>query len=253
MKKLIGAAFALALLSTTAFAEWALPEMNKQIDETNWIVEAGKDGDAVCAATTIDKERRLLLTSYHCIMGVDDRINGPNYQRGDIFVIQRQYEGYSVVKEVRYAASSIDLGIPTSSLSYMVRSLEEKYDLTVLQIRDTTVKLPSQVKIAKENPKYRGERVYIVGNASGQDGTLTVGHISNLHRTIIINGRTSETIQVSGGMSGGMSGGGAFNGEGELFGVNHAVNAHENYMGYVIPVEHIRDFLTKTVGLPKGD
>lgn len=234
MREIIrGAIVALTMMvtATIAFAAWDIDKMNSHIDDTNWIV------DEICSGTTLDAANRLIITNYHCVKESYDRYNGQNLKKGDLFLSQRIYDDYSVVKEIKYSAKII--------------AMEPRLDLAILQIRDETAVLTGELKFAPDTYKVkRGEKVFIVGNPTGQDGTLVVGYVSSLARTIFMNPQVSfQYFQVSGGLAGGVSGGSVYNESGEFIGIPSAATPAANFIGFVTPLSVIKKWLISS-GLP---
>lgn len=214
------------VMAAAARADWPLDVMNKHIDQTNWIL------DNQCSATTFDKTHRLLLTNWHCVSMAEKRDNGQNYADGSIFVTQRTYDNFSVVKEITYVAELV-VANPIA-------------DLAVVRIRDEKAILTEESKLSISDDLIRGSKVLLVGNPQMQDGTLVVGYISSSARTLKIEGTSRKYFQVSGGVAGGASGGAVYNENGELIGVTAAASQSATYIGFAIPISVIREFLTRT-------
>lgn len=221
--KAILAALLLLVSTSVALADWPLDKMNKQIEETNWIL------DNQCSGTTIDSLNRLILTNWHCVRGTSGRNNGPNFEPGDVFVSQRIYEDFSVIKEVTYAADVI--------------FIDPVADVAFLRIRDKSVKLPSMASIEMTDTLVRGQKVYMVGNPQMQDNTLVVGYVSSPARLLAIEGTSRKYFQVSGGITGGASGGAAYNEDGKFIGITAAGSPQAIYIGFAVPISVIRPLL----------
>src|SRR5262249_25360246 len=84
-----------------------------------------------------------------------------------------------------------------------------------------------------------GETVVAVGNAYGYDHTVTVGVISALGRDVSLNKevRYRSLIQTDASINPGNSGGPLLNLSGELVGVNVAIRAGAQGIGFAIPVD----------------
>lgn len=231
------AALALIFSTSAAHAEWTLKEINSYIDNTNWIL------DDSCSGTTISAKDRLVLTNFHCVVQSKNRVKGENYRQSDVYLSRRTYKDYSVVKEETYAAEVIGVDIGN--------------DLALLQIRDTSIFLFSEAKIPAEKYEYiRGQKVYLVGNPSMMDNSLIIGYVSSVARTIymprIVGGSDKDAIapyryiQVSGGVFGGASGGSVYDEEGNFIGVTAATTNGATYIGFAIPVDVVKTFLTQS-------
>jgi serine protease Do len=84
-----------------------------------------------------------------------------------------------------------------------------------------------------------GESVVAVGNAYGYEHTVTRGIISALHRAVQVNDAQyyDDLIQTDASINPGNSGGPLLNIDGELIGINVAVRAGAQGIGFAIPVD----------------
>ncbi len=84
-----------------------------------------------------------------------------------------------------------------------------------------------------------GESVIAVGNAYGYDHTVSNGIVSALHRSVQINETQSyeDLIQTNADINPGNSGGPLMNIDGDLIGINVAVRAGANGIGFSIPID----------------
>lgn len=229
----------LIMFSNLAVAqEWTLDQMNRLIDQTNFVVNRG------CSGTLISVEERLILTNYHCIdqnvsfiereeadtNGYARKVRVRRY--ADVTVEQHGYEGFDKVSTSQYVAEII--------------AEDKKVDLAILRIKGT---IPHRIasRILPNNMKItRGERVYTVGNPAGNDATLLEGIVSNLNRTFQFPWTGNEKlamIQFSGGIYGGNSGGALYNSSGYLIGVPAAGHSAATFIGLAIPISVVREFM----------
>jgi serine protease Do len=86
-----------------------------------------------------------------------------------------------------------------------------------------------------------GETVIAIGNAYGYDHTVTVGVVSALNRDVTLNKdmRYKSLIQTDASINPGNSGGPLVNIQGELIGVNVAIRAGAQGIGFAIPVDNM--------------
>jgi len=84
-----------------------------------------------------------------------------------------------------------------------------------------------------------GESVIAVGNAYGYDHTVSNGIISALHRSVQINEAQSyeDLVQTNADINPGNSGGPLMNIDGDIIGINVAVRAGANGIGFAIPID----------------
>jgi hypothetical protein len=222
MKFFSTALLALALMTGSAFAYWPLKDMNKHIEDTNWIVEDR------CSGTTVNAALKIILTNWHCISTPGN--GGQNINSTHFFVKQVKYQNFSIVKSISYATT--------------VGFISPSVDLAILHIEDEDVTLTTEAVFEKDDTLLRGAKVYLVGNPEMQDGSLVVGSISAPARLVTIDKVSRPYFQVSGGITGGFSGGSVYNENGKLIGVTSAVSHRSNFIGFAVPGEIIKGFLT---------
>lgn len=238
MRRLILAA---AMLLTGAIAPamaWDSAAMNKQIDQTNFVVNSG------CSGTLIDTAGQYILTANHCVTDQYETIEREKIDENGIVtkekvrrlkpgtVKQIFFHGASEVRETTYRTKLI--------------GVSRDKDLALLQV---LAKLPNTAssKLACDNPK-RGDRVFVVGNPMGiLYSSVIPGMVSSIQRDYGLVGTgtedTESLLQISGGIIGGNSGGSVYNQSGDLIGVpvlGHRVN---EVIGFAVPLSAIKDFL----------
>lgn len=85
-----------------------------------------------------------------------------------------------------------------------------------------------------------GELAVAIGNPLGQElaGSVTVGYVSALNRTITADGRTYKLIQTDAAINPGNSGGALVNSKGEVIGINTVKISDEDVegIGFSIPI-----------------
>jgi serine protease Do len=86
-----------------------------------------------------------------------------------------------------------------------------------------------------------GETVIAIGNAYGYENTVTVGVVSAVSRDVTLNKEVSykALIQTDASINPGNSGGPLLNVYGELIGVNVAIRAGAQGIGFAIPVDSV--------------
>lgn len=238
MKKILYSIIFSFMAFSASASEWTLEQMNRVIDQTNFVVNRG------CSGTLISLEERLILTNYHCIdqnisfverdetdaNGYSKRVRVRRYS--EVTVEQHGYDGFARISTASYVAEIV--------------AEDKKVDLAIIRIKST---IPHQIasKILPDAMKIvRGERVYIVGNPAGNDATVVEGIISNLNRTFQLPWTGNERvamIQFSGGIYGGNSGGALYNSTGYLIGVPAAGHRDATFIGLAIPISTVKAFM----------
>lgn len=125
--------------------------------------------------------------------------------------------------------------------SYTARlvSRDLKTDLAIIKI-DADAKLPV-IEIGGSSDLMPGETVIAVGNAYGYEHTVTRGIVSALHRTVQVSDAQSyeDLIQTDASINPGNSGGPLLNIEGKMIGLNVAVRAGAQGIGFAIPADRV--------------
>lgn len=120
-----------------------------------------------------------------------------------------------------------------------VRGAEPDFDIALLAIEGAN-DLPS-VHLGDSNDILPGETVIAIGNPFGFSHTVTTGVVSALGRTIRSNnGAFTDLIQTDAAINPGNSGGPLLNLEGSLIGINTAVDARAEGIGFAIPINKAR-------------
>lgn len=112
-------------------------------------------------------------------------------------------------------------------------------DLAVIKI-DPPAPLPV-TPIGTSSDLMEGETVIAVGNAYGYEHTVTRGIISALHRAVQVSDAQfyDDLIQTDASINPGNSGGPLLNIDGEMIGINVAVRAGAQGIGFAIPVDKV--------------
>ena len=123
---------------------------------------------------------------------------------------------------------------------------DQKTDLAVLKI-DVDHDLPS-VKLGDSSRLEVGDWVIAIGNPFGLARTVTAGIVSAKGR-VIGSGPYDDFIQTDASINPGNSGGPLFNLAGEVIGINTAIVASGQGIGFAIPINMAKDLLPQ---LKKG-
>ena len=113
-------------------------------------------------------------------------------------------------------------------------------DLAVLKV-DADHALAA-IKIGTSSDLMVGETVITIGNAFGYENTVSVGIISALHRDVTLSDEQvyRNLIQTDACINPGNSGGPLINVDGELIGINVAVRAGAQGIGFALPIDEVK-------------
>ena len=99
------------------------------------------------------------------------------------------------------------------------------------------------------------EKVIAIGNAFGYQSTVTVGYISSLGRDVDANDTQSyrNLIQTDAAINPGNSGGPLVNLMGEVIGINVAIRAQAQRIGFAIPIDEARKSIARLMSVEQID
>ena len=136
------------------------------------------------------------------------------------------------------AASTIRVGLMDGrTFDAAVVGVDPDTDLALLSVEAKdlpTVPLGDEPRV--------GESVFAVGNPYGYDHTVTAGIVSARHRDLGI-GPYDDLLQTDASINPGNSGGPLFDMAGQLVGVNTAIHASGEGLGFAVPVPMLRAVL----------
>jgi serine protease Do len=118
---------------------------------------------------------------------------------------------------------------------------DPKTDLALIQVKSDG-SFPKPVPLGDSDGLRVGDWVMAVGNPFGLGHTVTIGIISAKGR-VIGAGPYDDFLQTDAAINPGNSGGPLFNLNGEIVGVNTAIVAHGQGIGFAIPINMAKDLL----------
>ncbi len=142
---------------------------------------------------------------------------------------------YHVVSDVRRIEVTLDDG---RSFVGDTVAFDAAADLAIVKI--PAAKPLSTIHIGTSSDLMVGESVIALGNAFGYEQTVTRGIISALGRDVQVSDTQSydDLIQTDASINPGNSGGPLLNIDGEMIGVNVAVRAGAQGIGFAIPIDN---------------
>ncbi len=157
---------------------------------------------------------------------------------------------HHVVDGVRQINVTLDGG-----RTYIARIVarDPETDLAIIHIKSPG-SLPV-VQFGTSDDLMPGETVIAVGNAFGYEHTVTRGIISALHRNVQVNETQQylDLIQTDASINPGNSGGPLLNIEGKMIGVNVAVRAGAQGIGFAIPIDKALDVAARILNIEEVD
>lgn len=139
--------------------------------------------------------------------------------------------------EVKVTVSGYDNAFPAK-----VVGTDKELDLAILKI-DAPKPLPT-AKLGNSDATRVGEWVVAIGNPYGLDHTVTVGVVSAKGRPVPVQDRIYKNLlQTDAAINPGNSGGPLLNLNGEVIGINTAVNAAGQGLGFAIPINTAKEVM----------
>ena len=146
--------------------------------------------------------------------------------------------------------SSNDVILPATLIG-----MDNESDLAVLKIKGSNYNYV-ELRDTNEAQIKLAEQAIAIGNPLGAGISVTIGYISGISKTIMMDGVNMTLLQTDAAVNSGNSGGALFDGEGYLIGIVNAKSTGETVegMGYAIPVYDVIDIcgsIIKTAGSSK--
>ena len=130
-------------------------------------------------------------------------------------------------------------------------SFDPKHDLAIIKINSST---PLTVApLGTSTDIMLGETVIAIGNAFGYEHTITEGIVSALGRDVEVNDKQGykNLIQTDASINPGNSGGPLVNMDGEVVGINVAIRAGAQRIGFAIPIDDARVRVAKLLDIER--
>lgn len=155
---------------------------------------------------------------------------------------------YHVVSDVRRIEVTLDdgRGVVADLVAY-----DAAADLAIIKI--PTNKPLATIRLGTSSDLMEGESVIALGNAFGYEQTVTRGVISALGRDVQVSDTQSydDLIQTDASINPGNSGGPLLNIDGEMIGVNVAVRAGAQGIGFAIPIDSALGVASKLLNVQR--
>ncbi len=162
------------------------------------------------------------------VVGVSNKVKG--LARGQGIIEQEQGAGSGVIisedgyivtnNHVIEGASTVTVTLPGGKeVNAQVIGTDPRSDLAVIKINEKNL---TAAPLGDSSKVQVGELAVAIGNPLGKElaGTVTVGVISAVNRSIEIDGKTLNLIQTDAAINPGNSGGALVNSKGEVIGIN---------------------------------
>lgn len=170
--------------------------------------------------------------------------------------------GYILTNEhVVHGADVIQVTLQDNKKPYEAKLLGSSYELDLAVLKIEGDKDFPSVALGNSDELKVGEWLVAIGNPHGFDHTVTAGVLSSKERDIDISGQNGEEdrnyehlLQTDASINPGNSGGPLLNLKGEVIGMNVAVSADAQGIGFAIPsktISEVLDYLKNNKEVPK--
>ncbi|RMG40200.1 MAG: PDZ domain-containing protein [Planctomycetota bacterium] len=134
-----------------------------------------------------------------------------------------------------------------------VLAFDAAEDLAILKVKPSRP-LPV-MPVGTSSDILLGETVLAIGNAYGYEDTVTGGMVSALGRDVEVNEHQSyrNLIQTDASINPGNSGGPLVNLDGEVIGINVAIRAGAQRIGFAIPIDDARRVMAELIDIERLD
>jgi serine protease Do len=132
-------------------------------------------------------------------------------------------------------------------------AIDKEHDLALIKI--DAGKPLKIVPLGTSSDLMLGETVIAIGNAFGYKSTVTLGIVSALGRDVEVNETQSykNLIQTDASINPGNSGGPLLNLDGDVIGINVAIRAGAQRIGFAIPIDDARKLLARLMSIENLD
>lgn len=131
-------------------------------------------------------------------------------------------------------------------LSATLVGMDQELDVAIIKV-DLQNKI-TPLPLGDSDKTRIGDWVVAIGNPYGLDHTVTLGIVSAVGRPISVGGSNTiydDMIQTDAAINPGNSGGPLLNLNGEVIGINTAVNASGQGLGFAIPINTVKKILNE--------
>ena len=122
---------------------------------------------------------------------------------------------------------------------------DRQNDLALIQVNDSSVKGMTSLPLGNSDSLVPGQMAIALGSPYGLQGSVTVGIVSGIGRSLPGENRRTITnvIQTDAAINPGNSGGPLLNSKGEVIGINTAIEAQANGIGFAVPINTAKALL----------
>ncbi|MDD3653640.1 MAG: trypsin-like peptidase domain-containing protein [Desulfotomaculaceae bacterium] len=157
-------------------------------------------------------------------------------------------DGYILTNEhVVSSADTIEVTLSGRNEPYPAKKIGADHDLDLAVLKIDAENLPT-IPLGNSDSIRVGDWVIAIGNPYGLDHTVTVGVISAKGRPVNMRDRNYKNLlQTDASINPGNSGGPLLNLKGEVVGINTAINADAQGIGFAIPSSTVQSVINDLI------
>ncbi|MDO4549847.1 MAG: trypsin-like peptidase domain-containing protein [Planctomycetia bacterium] len=201
------------------------------------------------SVVNIRGEKHIKTSNYENSSSIQEEIQHVNGMGTGVLIDSRGY----IVTNFHVVDGTQEILVTThNQKTYRAKILarDKMTDLAIIKIDALPNDPPFQtICTGTSSDLMIGETVIAVGNPFGYEHTVTKGIISALHRSVQVSDIQfyEDLIQTDASINPGNSGGPLLNIHGEMIGINVAVRAGAQGIGFAIPVDSAMEVITKLI------
>ncbi len=220
--------------------------------------ETVRTANAVTVVSLYDEEAIVTLYNQTIpgVVEINTVVGGNEYPSGLFRTpdVKGQGSGFLVDEEghiltnyhVVDGASSISVTLHNSeTVEAKIIGTDTENDLALLKVDPTNISNISPLPLGDSDSVKPGQMAIALGSPYGLEGSVTVGIISGLGRTVASAQTRSipNMLQTDAAINPGNSGGPLLNLKGVVIGINTAIEASSNNIGFAIPINNAKSLL----------
>lgn len=130
-------------------------------------------------------------------------------------------------------------------LEATVVGTDRESDVALLQVDTEKLGKVEPLPLGDSDSIRPGQMAVALGSPFGLDGSITIGVISGVGRSLSSSGRrpNPEIIQTDAAINPGNSGGPLLNSSGEVVGINTAIEVRSTGIGFAVPINTVKSLL----------
>jgi S1-C subfamily serine protease len=217
-------------------------------------------GNMVIASSLFDEDTVVSLyeKAIPAVVKIETVVNGGTENFGpfqfDVPTQKGQGSGFFIDNEghiltnnhvVDNASNVTVIKYDGKTMSAKVIGTDKQNDLALVKVDEKDLGNITPLTLGDSDKIKPGHMAIALGSPYGLDGSITVGIISGIGRSLSSNDNRAipDVIQTDAAINPGNSGGPLLNSSGEVIGINTAIEANASGIGFAVPINTARSIL----------